>query len=54
VLEFAAEVLRPSPAASRAQSRRKADLDFLMVGSDNEKIAIALAGTPVDKPEMVF
>jgi len=60
-LEFAAEVgpgdfvyFAPYVPHQERNLDARETLDFVVVRSDNEKIAIALDGRPVDKPEMVF
>jgi len=60
-LEFATEVgpgdfIYFAPYVPHQERNLDAEqtLDFVVVRSDNEKIAIALDGAPVDKPETVF
>lgn len=60
-LEFAAEVsvgdfvyFAPYVPHQKLNLSDREAVDFLVVRSDNERIAIKLDGVPVDRPEMVF
>jgi len=60
-LEFAAEVsdgdfvyFAPYVPHQELNLSDREAVDFLVVRSDNERIAIKIDGVPVDRPEMVF